>query len=98
MVASTTSLPSPRPSVQALIDDTIATRRDLHRHAELSYEETYTQQVILDRLRALGLEDVRAMAKTGVTALLRGSREGANLLWRADIDGLPLKEETGLPF
>ncbi len=94
----TTSLPSPRPAVQALIDDTIAVRRDVHRHAELSYEEQYTQQLILGRLRALGLEDVRPMTQTGVTALVRGSTSGPNLLWRADIDGLPLKEETGLPF
>ncbi len=98
MVAGTTSLPSPRPGVQALIDDAIAVRRDLHRHAELSYEEHYTQQLILDRLRALGLEDVRPMTQTGVTALVRGPAPGPNLLWRADIDGLPLKEETGLPF
>ena len=92
------SLPAPRPAVQALLDDIVALRRDLHRHAELSYEETYTQRVIVERLRALGLEDVRAMAKTGVTALVRGAKPGPNLLWRADIDGLPLKEETGLPF
>jgi amidohydrolase len=98
MAAGATSLPSPRAAVLALIDDAIAVRRDLHRHAELSYEERYTQQVILDRLRALGLEDVRPLAKTGVTALVRGARDGPNLLWRADIDGLPLKEETGLPF
>jgi amidohydrolase len=97
-VGGATALPSPRAAVQALIGDAIVARRDLHHHAELSYEEHYTQQLIVDRLRAFGLEDVRTLAKTGVTALVRGARDGPNLLWRADIDGLPLKEETGLPF
>ena len=94
MVASTDL----RPTIEALVPQTVAMRRDLHQHAELSYEEEYTQRVITERLRALGLEDVRAIAKTGVTALVRGARPGPNLLWRADIDGLPIEEATGLPF
>lgn len=73
-------------------------RRDLHEHAELSTKETRTQRVILDRLTALGLDDVRAMADTGATAIVRGAKPGPNLMWRADIDGLPMDEETGLPF
>jgi len=92
------NLPDVRPAVRALSDDTIATRRDLHRYAELSTEERRTQRVILDRLRAIGAEDVRACADTGATALIRGKLPGPNILWRADIDGLPLQEETGLPF
>ncbi len=54
--------------------------------------------MIVERLRASGLDDVRAIADTGVTAIVRGGRPGPNLLWRADIDGLPLDEVTGLPF
>ena len=91
-------LPEARASVRALEHDAIALRRDLHEHAELSTEEHRTQALILDRLRALGLDDVRAIADTGATAIVRGGRPGPNLLWRADIDGLPLVEETGLPF
>jgi len=87
-----------RPAVAALAADAVATRRDLHEHAELSTEEHRTQQVIVERLRAVGLDDVRSIADTGVTAIVRGGRPGPNLLWRADIDGLPLMEETGLPF
>lgn len=92
------TLPEPRPAVAAVIDDAIAVRRDLHTHAELSTEEHRTQQIIVDRLRKLALGDVRAIADTGVTALVRGGRPGPNLLWRADIDALPLDEDTGLPF
>lgn len=95
---TTTTLPVPRPRVCALADAAIATRRDLHRHAELSTREERTQSVILERLRALGAEDVRASADTGATCLVRGGRPGPTILWRADIDGLPLQESTGLPF
>ncbi len=87
-----------RPSVRALEADLVALRRDLHEHAELSLEETRTQAAIIDRLTALGLDDVRPSADTGVTAIVRGGRPGSNILWRADIDALPLVEETGLPF
>lgn len=87
-----------RPAVQALLDDVVATRRELHRHAELSGEEWHTQGVILSWLKSIGAEDVRAVADTGATALIRGSRPGPNILWRADIDALPLSEETGLAF
>lgn len=72
-------------------------RRDLHAHPELSWRETRTQTVILERLTALGLSDVRPVARTGATALLAGS-PGPCVLWRADIDALPIPEKTGLPF
>ena len=87
-----------RDEVARIADAAIATRRDLHRHPELSWREERTQGVILDRLRALGLEDVRPLAGTGATALARGSREGPCVLWRADIDALPVPERTGLPY
>ena len=87
-----------RPEVAALVDGAVAVRRDLHEHAELSTQEHRTQGVILEHLHLLGLDDVRACADTGATALVRGGKPGPNLLWRADIDGLPLMEETGLAF
>jgi amidohydrolase len=90
--------PAVRASIDAIAVDAVAIRRDLHEHAELSTEEHRTQRLITDRLRKLGLDDVRAIADTGVTAIVRGARPGTNLLWRADIDALPLNEETGLPF
>lgn len=87
-----------RPSIAALESGVIALRRDLHEHAELSTKEHRTQAVIMERLVELGLDDVRPLAETGVTAIVRGGRPGPNLMWRADIDGLPLDEATGLPF
>ncbi len=87
-----------RPEVKALRDAVVAIRRDLHQHPELSWKEERTQGVILDRLRALGLDDVRPVARTGATALVRGARREPCLLWRADIDALPIPEKSGLPF
>src|SRR3972149_6302172 len=91
MPASARSLPAVRPSVRKLSRDLVALRRDLHRHPELSWQEKRTQEVILDRLRAWGLEDARPIADTGATALVRGARPGRTLLWRADIDALPIR-------
>ena len=98
MTVEATSEPALRPSVQALVADALAIRRDLHRYPELSTEEHRTQAIIIDRLSTLGLEDVRPIADTGVTALVRGAVPGRNLLWRADIDALPITEATGLEF
>ncbi len=92
------TLPAPRASVQAIVASAVAVRRDVHEHAELSTEEHRTQGLIIDQLKKLGLDDVRSIADTGATALIRGAQPGPNLLWRADIDGLPLDEQTGLPF
>lgn len=87
-----------RPEVMALRERVVATRRDFHEHPELSWHETRTQRVILERLRALGLADVHAIARTGATALVQGARPGPCVLWRADMDALPVPEKSSLPF
>lgn len=87
-----------RPEVMALRERVVATRRDFHEHPELSWHETRTQRVILERLRTLGLADVHAIARTGATALVQGARPGPCVLWRADMDALPVPEKSSLPF
>ena len=96
--SSRSQLGAVRANVNALVEDAIAVRRELHRHAELSTEEHRTQALIINRLTSIGTDDVRPIADTGVTALIRGAQPGPNLLWRADIDALPLDEDTGLAF
>lgn len=81
-----------------LREPVIRLRRDLHQHPELSWKEERTQAVILERLRALEIEHVRPIARTGATALIEGGRPGRCVLWRADIDALPIPEKSGLPF
>jgi amidohydrolase len=87
-----------RPQVHALAGGMLAVRRDLHAHPELSWKETRTQAAILERLTALAIDDVRPIARTGATALVRGGKTGPCVAWRADTDALPIPERNGLPF
>lgn len=89
---------SVRPEVRALRERLIATRRDLHQHPELSWKEERTQRVILERLAQIGVSDVRPIARTGATGVIHGAKPGIGVLWRADIDALPVPEKTGLAF
>ena len=73
-------------------------RRDFHAHPELSWDEERTQGMILAELRRLGLDDVRPIAKFGATALITGSRPGPTVMWRADIDALPIPEKSNESF
>lgn len=85
-------------AAQALQDKVIAWRRDIHAHPELSNRETRTSALVAEHLRALGLEPVTGIAHTGVTAVLKGGRPGPRIALRADMDALPVTEQTGLPF
>jgi len=87
-----------RKEVDALRETVIATRRDFHEHPELSWHETRTQKVVLERLRTLGISDVRAVARTGATGLVEGAKPGRTVLWRADMDALPVPEKSALPY
>lgn len=78
--------------------EVIKIRRDLHMHPELSFQETRTAAVVADELIRLGLEVSRGWAKTGVVGLLHGRRPGRTIALRADMDALPLQEETDLPY
>jgi amidohydrolase len=88
-----------RADVASLSEQVVADRRHFHRFPELSWKELRTQEAILQRLNAIdGLTDVRPIAKTGATALVQGGGKGPAVLWRADIDALPVPEKSGLPF
>lgn len=78
----------------------VATRRDLHRHPELAFEERRTAGVVSDRLRRLGLAPREGVGRTGVTAdpVGDGAPAAPRLLLRADMDALPLAEASGASF
>ncbi len=79
--------------------DMTAWRHDLHAHPELALEETRTSQVVQDQLRAFGVDEVvTGMARTGVVGVIRGRGPGGAIGLRADMDALPLTEETGAPW
>lgn len=71
--------------------------RDLHRHPELSFQETRTAGVIAQQLTAIGLEFEEGVGRTGVVTTIRNG-EGPVVWLRADIDGLPVEERTGLEY
>jgi amidohydrolase len=74
-------------------------RRDFHAHPELSNREQRTAAKVAEQLRAMGIEEVRTgVAHHGVVALIRGQRDGPTVALRADMDALPIAEQTGLPF
>ncbi len=83
----------------ALAHKVLAWRRDFHAHPELGNREFRTAGIVAAHLRALGFDDVRTgVAHTGVVGLLKGGLPGPVLALRADMDALPVTEETDIPF
>ena len=80
------------------LDELVATRRDLHAHPELGFEEVRTSGLVAERLRKLGLEPRTGVGKTGVLARITGGRPGKTVLLRADMDALPIREENEVPY
>lgn len=87
--------PSPGPRV---LDEVVDTRRHLHAHPELSFQEAQTSRLVRERLAELGLEARPCPTETGAVALLETGRPGRTVLLRADIDALPIVEDSGVPF
>jgi hippurate hydrolase len=77
---------------------TVDFRRRLHRTPEVGLHLPATQAILIEELRALGLEPQLGTSTTSVTAVIEGGRPGPTILLRADMDGLPLTEATGLEF
>ena len=75
----------------------VAWRRDFHAHPELSNREERTSAKVVEHLRALGLQP-KTLARHGVVAIIEGGKPGPRIALRADMDGLPVTEQTGLPF
>ena len=83
---------------QAVTPQVVAWRRDIHEHPELGNRETRTAALIAAHLRSLGLEVRTGVATTGVVGILRGAKPGPSVALRADMDALPVTEESSLPF
>jgi amidohydrolase len=87
-----------RAAVDRLAPRMIEIRHDIHQHPELSNRETRTAELVARELRRLGLEVRTGVAHTGVIGILRGGRPGPVVAIRADMDGLPVTEQSDLPF
>src|SRR5215210_3871707 len=99
--AMTLSSPSPAAplsdSIRADMPQLMTLYRDLHANPELSMQEVRTPAKLAPEMRKLGFEVTEKVGKTGVVAVMKNG-PGPVLLIRADMDGLPVKEQTGLPF
>src|SRR5258708_27419885 len=71
--------------------------KDLHLHPELSFQEKRSSAHVADELRKAGFDVTEHVGKYGVVALLRNG-DGPTVLVRSDLDALPVKEQTGLPY
>jgi amidohydrolase len=114
VLAAMALVPAARPGAAQSAGDPLAARIDrevekvaprivelrhrLHQNPELSNREKETAELVAAHLRSLGLEAKTGIAKTGVVALLKGGKPGPLIAVRADIDALPVTEETDLPF
>lgn len=80
-----------------LFERLVAVRRDIHQHPELSFEEARTGELVAKTLESFGLTPTRGVAGTGVVADI-GDGDGPLVALRADLDALPMTEQTGLAF
>lgn len=85
-------------ATDAMAEQVVAWRRDIHQHPELSNREFRTSKLVGDHLRRLGLKVEMGVAHTGVVGILEGGKPGGVVALRADMDALPVVEKTGLPY
>jgi hippurate hydrolase len=86
-------------SIAALHPEMTAWRRDLHAHPELSMQEARTSAVVREKLAAFGVDEIiTGMAVHGVVGVIRAGTSDRAIGLRADMDALPITEETGLPY
>ena len=88
-----------RTFVDGIFDELVAIRRDIHAHPETGMRETRTAALIRSELEKMGVDEIQQPLPTAVVALIHGKKgAGKCVALRADIDALPVHEETGLPF
>ena len=86
---------------EELLPRLVEWRRDFHRHPELGFQEVRTAGIVAAHLQELGLEVTTGVGRTGVIAMVEPDDlpdDGETVLLRFDMDALPIREETGLPF
>src|SRR5262249_23230532 len=86
-------------AAEALRPKLVEQRRDFHMHPELSNREERTSRIVAERLRALGLDELKTgVARYGVVAVLKGGKPGPVVAVRADMDALPIQEVNDVPY
>ncbi|GAC1667881.1 MAG: M20 family metallopeptidase [Candidatus Dormibacteraceae bacterium] len=85
-------------AAQSIAEEIVSDRRAIHAHPELAYQERQTAALVEARLTDLGIEHRGGVGGTGVIGLVRGARPGPTVLLRADMDALPITEESDEPY
>jgi amidohydrolase len=85
-------------AVRGIEPELIVLRRDIHAHPELGFQEHRTAGVVARELTRLGIPHQTGIGRTGVVGMIEGGRPGPCLAIRADMDALPITEQSGLPF
>jgi hippurate hydrolase len=87
------------PHIENYASELTAIRRDLHAHPEIGFEEKRTSSIVAEKLASWGIAVHRGLGGTGVVGVLQGKGGGNRAIGlRADMDALPMEEETGLPW
>ena len=76
----------------------INTRRDFHKHPELSFKEFRTSKIVAEKLKNFGIETKKNIGKTGVVGILKGEKNGPTIALRADMDALPIQETNDISY
>lgn len=84
--------------IKEITSEIILIQEDIHRYPELAFQEKRTSELVAEYLKKLDLEVETGFGKTGVLGILRGEKPGAVIGMRADMDALPITEETGLTY
>src|SRR3954462_11729049 len=84
-------------NLNGLLPDLESVYKDVHSHPEMSMHENRTARIAAERLRAAGHEVTTGVGQAGVVGFLGGG-DGPTVMLRADMDALPVKEATGLPY
>ncbi len=87
------------PEIADRLETFAAIRRDIHAHPEIGFEEVRTSALVADMLEGWGIETYRGIGRTGVVGVIEGGNgPGRSIGLRADMDALPIEEQTNLPW
>lgn len=85
--------------IDSFADELTAIRRDIHAHPEIGFEEKRTSALVVEKLKGWGIEVHRGIGETGVVGVVKGRKDnGRRIGLRADMDALPMQENTNLPW
>ena len=87
-----------RSEIHAIKDIIVSTRRDIHQHPELAFDEYRTSKLVAERLESFGIEIQTGVGKTGVVGTLKGKNDGKTIAFRADMDALPIQETSDISY